>query len=124
VQQARARMLLRLSALVNGEIERVTALRSRPVLADPEALVQPRAEDLVRLVDRGTHLVQLCVERAETHVHRLASQLQALSPQRTLDRGYALVHTAEGLVRDPAQVTPGAALRIRVARGELAATAE
>src|SRR5690554_6236949 len=30
VQQARARMLLRLSALVNGEIERVTALRSRP----------------------------------------------------------------------------------------------
>ncbi|MGN6271470.1 MAG: exodeoxyribonuclease VII large subunit [Protaetiibacter sp.] len=124
MQQARGRIAMRMSALVNGEIERVAGLRSRPVLADPDALVQPRAEDLIRLVDRGTHLVQLCVERAETAVHRLSSELRALSPQRTLDRGYAVVHTADAVVRDPAQVASGAALRIRVARGELAATAE
>lgn len=124
MQQARGRMAMRMSALVNGEIERVAALRSRPVLADPDALVQPRAEDLIRLVDRGTQLVQLTIERAETSVHRLASELRALSPQRTLDRGYAVVHAGDVVVRDPAQLASGAALRIRVARGELAATAE
>ena len=68
--------------------------------------------------------MHLGVERAETAVHRLSSELRALSPQRTLDRGYAVVQTADAVVRDPAQVTSGAALRIRVARGELAATAE
>ena len=35
MQQARARMAMRMSALVNGEIERIATLRSRPVLADP-----------------------------------------------------------------------------------------
>ncbi len=124
VQQARARMALRMSALVNTEIDRVAALRSRPVLADPEALVQPRAEDLIRLVDRGTHLMQLRVEREETAVHRLTAELRALSPQRTLDRGYAVVRTGEAILRDPAQAAPGDALRIRVARGELTARAE
>ncbi len=124
VQQARARMAMRMSSLVTGEIERIAALRSRPVLADPGVMVQSRAEDLIRLVDRGTHLMQLRVEREETAVHRLAAELRALSPQRTLDRGYAVVRSGAVVVRDPSQVAPGDALRIRVAGGELTASAE
>ncbi|TPX03359.1 exodeoxyribonuclease VII large subunit, partial [Schumannella luteola] len=91
VQQARARMAMRMTSLVNGEIERIAALRSRPALADPGVMVDARAEDLIRLVDRGSHLVQLRVEREQTAVHRLVAELRALSPQRTLDRGYAVV---------------------------------
>lgn len=124
VQQARARMALRLSSLVSGEIDRIAALRSRPVLADPGVMVQSRAEDLIRLVDRGSQLMQLRVEREETAVHRLAAELRALSPQRTLDRGYAVVRAGDAVVRDPSQVSPGDALRIRVAGGELTASAE
>ena len=121
VQQARARMALRMSSLVSGEIERISALRSRPALADPGVMVQQRAEDLIRLVDRGSQLMQLRVEREQTAVHRLAAELRALSPQRTLDRGYAVVRSGDAIVRDAADVAAGQALRIRVATGEIAA---
>ncbi len=47
----------------------------------------------------------------------------ALSPKATLQRGYAVVQDADGhVVRDPGQVAPGDALRVRVAEGEVAAT--
>lgn len=124
VQQARARIALRMSALVSGEIERISALRTRPVLADPGVIVDSRAEDLIRLVDRGSHLVQLRLEREQTAVHRLAAELRALSPQRTLDRGYAVVRKGDRIVRAAGEVRAGDALRIRVAEGELAATAD
>lgn len=124
VQQARGRMAMRMSSLISGEIDRIAALRTRPALADPGVMVQQRAEDLIRMVDRGSHLMQLRVEREETAVHRLSAELRALSPQRTLDRGYAVVHAGDAIVRDPAQVSHGDALRIRVAGGELTASAD
>ena len=47
----------------------------------------------------------------------------ALSPQATLERGYAVVQQADGaVVRDPADVALTEPLRIRVAGGELRAT--
>ena len=46
----------------------------------------------------------------------------ALSPQATLDRGYAVVQHADGsVVRDPGDVALTEQLRIRVAAGELQA---
>lgn len=124
VVQSRARITGRVTALVNGEIDKLGALRSRPSLREPGVLVQSRAEDLIRLVDRGSQLMHLRVEREQTSLHRLAAELRALSPQRTLDRGYAVVRTADAVVRDPADVASGDALRIRVAGGELAAHAD
>jgi exodeoxyribonuclease VII large subunit len=45
-------------------------------------------------------------------------EVEALSPQRVLERGYALVRTADGaMVRDPAQVGPGDEIEIQVAGG-------
>jgi exodeoxyribonuclease VII large subunit len=60
---------------------------------------------------------------------RLAAALAALGalgPEATLARGYAIVRRAEdgAIVRDPAESPPGTRLRLRVARGELAARAE
>jgi len=124
VAQSRTRMAARVTSLVTGEFDRIAGLRSRPVLAQPGTMVDARRDDVARLAERSSQLAQLIVERAETAVHRLSSELRALSPQRTLDRGYAVVHAADAVVRDPAQVASGAALRIRLAGGELAATAE
>ncbi|TXK19565.1 exodeoxyribonuclease VII large subunit [Homoserinibacter sp. GY 40078] len=124
VQQARGRMAMRMASLVGGEIDRVEALRSRPVLADPQTIVSSRRDDLIRLVDRGSQLAQLGLERAENRTRELASQLRALSPQRTLDRGYAVVRTGDAIVRDAAAVASGEALHIRLSSGELTATAE
>lgn len=55
----------------------------------------------------------------------LAAKLEQLSPLRVLERGYAIVHGADGgIVKDAAGVRSGEALRIRVAVGEFGATAE
>jgi len=52
--------------------------------------------------------------------------LQALGPQATLERGYAIVRrTRDGMiVRDPVEAEAGERLALRVARGELAATSD
>ncbi|MEI6590500.1 MAG: exodeoxyribonuclease VII large subunit, partial [Actinomycetes bacterium] len=51
-------------------------------------------------------------------------QVRSLSPQSTLDRGYAVVQTADGkVVVDSKSVAAGSSLSIRVAKGSLDATA-
>jgi exodeoxyribonuclease VII large subunit len=62
---------------------------------------------------------------ARTGLSGTAASLAALAPQATLDRGYAIVRrTGDGvIVRDPVEAPSGTLLRLRVARGELDATA-
>jgi exodeoxyribonuclease VII large subunit len=48
----------------------------------------------------------------------LAAQLELLNPQRTLERGYAIVRDAAGAVlRAPAGIKVGQALSVRLAEG-------
>jgi exodeoxyribonuclease VII large subunit len=48
----------------------------------------------------------------------LSSQLELLNPQRTLERGYAIVTDAAGaVVRTPAQLKPRSTLHLRLAEG-------
>jgi exodeoxyribonuclease VII large subunit len=48
----------------------------------------------------------------------LSAQLELLNPQRTLERGYAIVTDAAGAVlRDPLHIRPGQALGLRLAEG-------
>jgi exodeoxyribonuclease VII large subunit len=57
-----------------------------------------------------------------SHLDTLAAQIEQLSPVKILERGYALVFDAAGkLVKDPARLHDGDAIRARVARGEFAA---
>jgi len=55
-----------------------------------------------------------------------ASALAVLGPQATLERGYAIVRRISdgAIVRDPGAAPPGSKLALRVARGELPATAD
>lgn len=65
------------------------------------------------------------VERAEQEVAHMAAHVRSLSPQATLDRGYAVVTAAGGtIVRDPAQAPAGTHLRLRVGGGMLGAVSE
>ncbi|MGW8391194.1 exodeoxyribonuclease VII large subunit [Pseudoduganella sp. HUAS MS19] len=51
-------------------------------------------------------------------LNALSAQLELLNPQRTLERGYAIVTDAAGAVlRDPAHIKPGHALGVRLAEG-------
>jgi len=51
-------------------------------------------------------------------LNALSAQLELLNPQRTLERGYAIVTDAAGAVlRDPASIKPGQSLGVRLAEG-------
>jgi exodeoxyribonuclease VII large subunit len=77
-------------------------------------------------LDAGTEAVvhafrsQLAGRRATAE--RLAAQLDAFSPVKILERGYALVFDSTGaLVKDAAQIRPGEQVQARVARGSFTA---
>ncbi len=123
VQQARARIGNRMIVFVRTEIDRLEQLRSRPVLANAAWLVDSRAEELGRYVGRSSELLGHLVERSELRMGELRSQLRALSPQATLDRGYSIAQLPSGaILRRRADATPGAALLLTLADGKAAAT--
>ncbi|MBF4463433.1 MULTISPECIES: exodeoxyribonuclease VII large subunit [unclassified Rathayibacter] len=124
VQQARLRISTRVSGMLSHEIDRISQLRSRPVLAQPSVLVDRRSEELTRWVARGAELVERRLERAHLEVERLHGHLRALSPQHTLDRGYAIVQDGAGhVVRAPSDAPSGDDLVVTLAEGALAARA-
>lgn len=83
-----------------------------------------RAEQMDRhIVDTRSRLrraVQTRLESAELSLAHLQAQLQTLSPQATLDRGYAIAVLEDGSVlRDATEVAIGDRLALRLARGQV-----
>jgi exodeoxyribonuclease VII large subunit len=118
VQQARARIGTRLTGILAAEIDRISQLRSRPVLADTAWIFDSRTQDLTRYVARGVELVERRLERAGDQTAELRAQLRALSPQATLDRGYAIAQLPDGgVLREAAQAPEGTELRLTLSSG-------
>jgi exodeoxyribonuclease VII large subunit len=142
----------RLTALVErrvatGRAEVVAERRALDRL-DPRAQLVSARERVGRLLDRATSATTDRIERGRVVHERLVGRLRptvpgrlataratvaagsaalsVLGPQATLDRGYAIVRRSSDdvVVRDPADAPVGTALRLRIARGELPATAD
>jgi exodeoxyribonuclease VII large subunit len=121
IGRARGRLLRAVQQRVERETAGLAALRSRPVLARPVTMVEVREADVQGLLDRSRGALATRLHRGADEARHLAAQVRALSPAATLERGYAVVQQPDGrVVVDPAEVPPGARLRVRVARGELA----
>jgi len=75
-----------------------------------------------RTLDRLGGAMALRLERWRHRLSAAGGQLDALSPLKTLERGYAVARDAEGRVlRRVAQFPPGSAFRLRVVDGEVPA---
>ncbi|MER3393425.1 MAG: exodeoxyribonuclease VII large subunit, partial [Microcella pacifica] len=123
VQQARSRLITRLTSMLTAEIERVAQFRSRPALASATWIIDTRAEELTRLVARGAELTTRRLDSSLEALDERRRQLRALSPQRTLDRGYAIVQDDAGrVVSDAARASLDDALHVTLAAGRLTAT--
>jgi exodeoxyribonuclease VII large subunit len=79
---------------------------------------------LVRSRERLTAAPGLFFERRRAALDRAAARLQALSPRATLARGYAIVRSADGVLRDAAAVAEGGRIDVELARGALGARVE
>jgi exodeoxyribonuclease VII large subunit len=103
IQALRERGMRRLTSFLDHESARLVSLLSRPVMADPSTMITTRADVITSLLARA----------------------RAMSPQATLDRGYAVVQSEQGVViRSAASVKRGDRLRLRLAEGIATAVAE
>ena len=119
IEQTRQRVCRALTARVQGERRLLVSLRSRPVMADPRAMITARRQELDALTDRAGQRVRASLHRAGDQVNHLRAQVRSLSPLSTLERGYAVVQHADGrIVMDRADVDADELLRVRVARGD------
>ncbi len=112
-----------------GQMDReqagLEALRSRPVLADPFTLVHVRAADVLALRERARRCTGARLTAAQHDLDHVLARVVALSPQATLDRGYAVVQDEDGrVVRDADAVPPGSDLQVRLASGTLLVTTD
>lgn len=124
ITNAIERMRIRIGARVDNEIRLVEGYANRPSLTQPLTMLEPHQRFLDDAQRRMTIGLRRIVDDASLTVEKLHASLTALSPQSTLNRGYAVVQTTNGhVLDDPATVNAGDGLTITLKRGVLTATA-
>jgi exodeoxyribonuclease VII large subunit len=109
------RRLDREAELMSGLPERLRAIL--------HGRIERERHDTIALRERVRRRAIGLLEAADAELGHLRARLLSLSPQSTLDRGYAVVRRADAtIVRDAADAR--GKLRIRVARGEFDALAK
>jgi exodeoxyribonuclease VII large subunit len=105
---------------VLDERERAHAARVQRLLArHPRGTLQQGR----RLLDLALMRLRRAMEQALRAHHqrwdRQRALLASVSPQAVLDRGYAIARTGDRVLRDPAELAPGASFELILARGQL-----
>lgn len=110
--------------MLNSEARHLDSFRSRPVLATPEKMLEDQQIEIQRWAFRAFELAERKLADASNSVQATRANLRSLSPLETLKRGYAVAQLADGSVLTaPAQAPAGTELHLRLAEGELDATA-
>lgn len=108
------------SGRIGTEQQRLDSLRSRPVLADPLGVLTAWRLDLESARERSRRATLGAIAQATAGVSALRGQIAALSPQATLDRGYAVLQRGDGsIARDADDLAAGDHLTGRLARGRV-----
>ncbi|WP_329122237.1 exodeoxyribonuclease VII large subunit [Streptomyces sp. NBC_01465] len=123
VQGLRDRALRTVQGALDREERGLAAALARPSMERPQRMVEEREAVVDALVERSRRTLGHLLDRADSELSHTRARVVALSPAATLERGYAVLQRADGaVVRDPAEVGDGDALRARVAGGELNVT--
>lgn len=102
---------------VTEEREGIAQQRQRARRTIERRIAADRAE-VLRAVATARRSVQRRIDHGHVDLEHLRARLTALSPASTLERGYAVLRTADGhVVRDPRDVATGQSLDARVAGG-------
>ena len=106
--------------------------RERELMADLPARLRGsvrrrldgEGQDVAALTARAHRRAQGLVDAAGADLAHVRARILTLSPQATLERGYAVVQRPDGsVVRSPGDLAAGDALSVRVADGRFAAVA-
>ncbi|MEO6509839.1 MAG: exodeoxyribonuclease VII large subunit, partial [Nocardioides sp.] len=108
------------AAYLDRETTLLQTLRSRPALADPGSLLTQRADEVEALRGRALRTTHHRLDRAADEIAHQRARARALSPLATLQRGYAVLQSADGdVLTSVAGVAGGAMVTVRVADGRV-----
>ncbi len=119
------RAFMQVSTFVENQMTMLLSVRSRPVLANPHTFIEMHEIEIRDLIASARDWLANYLEHETKDVDHAKRLAISLSPQSTLDRGYAVVRTATGeVLRDANKIKPGTKLKLRLAKGETDATAD
>jgi exodeoxyribonuclease VII large subunit len=108
---------------IKEELEKIRQLRNRADQKINDRVILEMTK-VVNLMKRSFAGINSRITRSSDELNHMLTQIRALSPQATLDRGYAVVQKSDGsIVRTPNKLTKGETLRLRLAEGVALATA-
>ena len=124
ISESLERMKSIIGSYLGHQVTLIQQIRQHPLLKDPHAYLIQRSDDLTRALGELRDDLDYKLDRQSTDLANKKSLLRSLSPQSTLDRGYAVVRDTEGkVITDPKMAKSGTLLKLRVAKGDLDATA-
>ena len=92
--------------------ERLSRFDMRPLLA-------AAARRLQAIDVHAAQIVRFRIAQRRSRLEQLSAKLSQLSPLTILERGYAIVSSQSGILKDAADAPPGSRIHVRLARGEL-----
>jgi exodeoxyribonuclease VII large subunit len=121
VEQLREHMRWLLEQKLATARAETRAVQERLLRRSPEQLIAERRREVDDLATRATRAAQMVVANGRIRVDNRRAALVALSPEMTLQRGYAVcTREDDGLVlTDASQAAPGDQVALRLARGRL-----
>ena len=124
ISNLRDRADRRINDLVLLEMTKIAGLMQRPVMREPMIMVTSREEIIKGIRIRGWRSMDSAISHAKSEIKQIAARVRTLSPQATLDRGYAVVQKPDGsIIRAAKDLNKGDALELRLADGVALATA-
>jgi exodeoxyribonuclease VII large subunit len=124
IKDSLERMKSIIGSYLGHQVTLIQQIRQHPLLKDPHAYLIQKTDDLARALGELRDDLDYKLDKQSVDLTNKKSLLRSLSPQSTLDRGYAVVRDADGqVITDPKKVKTGTLLKLRVAKGDLDATA-
>ena len=120
VAAARTALATAITTRLRQEQHALDALRASGALHETITNLQFAVERLVRTRLDARRALSDRLTAASTEVTALTHRLRALSPAATLERGYAIVHNAEGVIAtSPQDVPTGTQFTARLCHGSI-----
>ena len=123
LSSATRRLRQAMTNIVGNEQRRLNDVRNRPVLQNPTAVLDGHRDRLDTSRERLQRAISVRVREEQTSLTHAVQRVRALSPQATLQRGYAILTDSKGKTVDRVSATAKARkLSAQLADGRLGLT--
>jgi exodeoxyribonuclease VII large subunit len=119
IHQAQMQLHFKITSRLKNEMQILNNTLSRPVLKNAGAIFEPHLQQIEQQKTRLLYSYRSKIERELADFNSVFAHLQALNPQSTLRRGYAIVYQKNQVVSKAAQIQADDNLALQFADGKV-----